>query len=78
MDYIEASKLIKEPQSSKTISTGSRELDKLLGGGVKCTLFYHFYGERDLVEQLFRYLTVNALKPTDQGSPRVAYMVLKK
>ena len=76
MDYIEASKLITTPQSSETISTGSIELDRLLGDGVKCTLFYHFYGERALVEQLFRHLTVNALKPTDQGLPRVAYMVL--
>lgn len=76
MDYIEASKLITEAQHGGTVSTGSRELDRLLGGGVKCTLFYHFYGERGLTERLFRYLTVNALKPTDQGSPRVAYMVL--
>ncbi|MBD3171131.1 hypothetical protein GF326_01535, partial [Candidatus Bathyarchaeota archaeon] len=76
MDYIEASKLITATQHRGTVSTGSRELDQLLGGGIKCTLFYHFYGERGLTEQLFRHLTVNALKPTEQRLPKIAYMVL--
>lgn len=71
MDYVKASKLV--TRNSETITTGSQELDHLLGDGIKPTLFYHFYGKRTLIEQLFRHLTVNALK---QDTSTVAYMVL--
>jgi hypothetical protein len=70
MDYVKASKLA--TRNSETITTGSPELDKLLGDGIKPPLFYHFYGERTLIEQLFRHLTVNALKPRKT----VAYMII--
>jgi hypothetical protein len=57
------------------LSTGSPELDCLIDN-IKPSLFYLFYGEKNLVEILFRYLTTNALKPNNKGLPVVVYMLL--
>lgn len=58
-----------------SLSTGSPELDKLLGG-IKRDRFYLFYGDSALIEGLFRHLLVNALKSTSQlDEPRVVYML---
>ena len=59
----------------RVLSTGSPELDRMLGrvgGGV----FYLFYGDEGLVEELFTHLLVNALKPHGvNASPTVVYAV---
>jgi RecA/RadA recombinase len=75
MDYVSAVELL-HPTTTRTISTGSHELDSLLGGGIRDGLFYYFYGKRRLVEELFRYLAVNALRHNEKGSPKVAYMLM--
>ncbi len=57
------------------LSTGSPELDGLLGG-IRRDRFYLFYGESRLVEDLLTHLLVNALKPTaSRDKPRVVYML---
>ena len=58
-----------------TLSTGSPELDALVGG-IRRGMFYLFYGEKELIEVLFRYLIANALKPREgSGRPVVVYML---
>ena len=60
---------------NNTVSTGSPELDTLIGG-VAGGVFYLFYGEEDLVEQLFPRLMVGSLTPRpDNPTPRVIYGV---
>lgn len=68
MDYVSAVELL-HPATFRSISTGSNELDCLLGGGIRDGLFYYFYGKRRLVEELFRYLAVNALRHNEKGGP---------
>ena len=61
--------------SKGTLSTGSPELDTLIGG-IRRGMFYLFYGEKELIETLFRYLIANALKPRkESGRPVVIYML---
>ena len=61
--------------SCNSLSTGSQQLDMLVGG-IQRGMFYLFYGEEPLIEALFQYLIANALKPTDRwGSPVVVYML---
>jgi hypothetical protein len=61
--------------SKGTLSTGSPELDTLVGG-IRRGMFYLFYGENELIEVLFRHLIANALKPREgNGRPIVVYML---
>jgi hypothetical protein len=76
MDYLKASLLHEAPQPSMLVSTGSSELNSLLGGGIHRSLFYYFYGEKTLIEDLLNHLTINALKPNEEGNPKVAYMLM--
>lgn len=62
-------------QQDSQLSTGSPELDKLVGG-IQNSLFYFFYGEKQLMEILFQHMTVNALATNDKGKPIVVYMLL--
>ncbi len=58
------------------LSTGSPELDDGLIGGVRNGMFYFFYcKEKELIENLFQHLVVNALKPNEKGLPLVVYML---
>ena len=75
MDYQKASHLLEETRNTYTVSTGSKELDNLLGG-IHPSFFYYFYGHKPLIEELFKHLTINALKPNQMGRPKVAYMLL--
>jgi hypothetical protein len=68
MDYLKASLLHEAPQPSMLVSTGSSELNSLLGGGIHRSLFYYFYGEKTLIEDLLNHLTINALKPNLRGA----------
>jgi RecA/RadA recombinase len=57
------------------LSTGSPELDRLLGG-ITRDRFYYFYGDPELLGDLFRHLLVNALKSTSRNSePRAVYIL---
>jgi hypothetical protein len=61
--------------AESVLSTGSPELDALVGG-IRRGMFYLFYGEKELIEVLFRYLIANALKPREgSGRPVVVYML---
>lgn len=73
MDYVEAAKLYASNSAEPNHSTGSPQLDTLIGG-IRGGLLYHFYGEKQLIEPLLRHITVNALKPRKQGPPVVAYL----
>lgn len=75
MDYQKASHLLEETKKTLPVSTGSKELDDLLGG-IHPSFFYYFYGKKPLIEELFKHLTINALKPNHIGRPKVAYMLL--
>jgi hypothetical protein len=50
-----------ELSRSRLLSTGSPQLDELLGG-VSGGAFYLFYGEDDLLDDVFTHLLVNALQ----------------
>lgn len=55
------------------LSTGSPELDRILGG-VTRDRFYYFYGDSELIEDLFRHILINALKHTSgQTRPCAVY-----
>lgn len=69
---LQHSKLI---QTETRLSTGSPELDKLINM-IQNGLFYLFYGEKKLIELLFRHMTTQALKQNQKGAPKVAYMLL--
>ena len=61
--------------SKGTLSTGSPELDTLIGG-IRRGMFYLFYGEKELIEVLFRHIIANALKPREESErPVVVYML---
>lgn len=73
-DFISAFKLDSSMRSRK-IKTGSRELDHLLGG-ISKGVFYLFYGEDALVEEVFTHLLVNALVLKGCSKPqKVIYAV---
>ena len=57
------------------LSTGSLELDQLIGG-IQRGLFYFFYGEKTLMETLFQHMTTMALAANEKGKPVVVYMLL--
>lgn len=60
---------------TERLSTGSPELDDLIGG-IRNGVFYLFYSsEKHLIETLFQHLVVNALRPNRRGPPSVAYML---
>jgi RecA/RadA recombinase len=60
---------------TENLSTGSPELDELIGG-IRKGIFYLFYSsEKHLIETLFQHLVVNALKPNKREPPLVAYML---
>jgi len=60
---------------TEPLSTGSPELDDLIGG-IRNGMFYLFYSsEKQLIETLFQHLVANALEPNKQGPPTVVYML---
>jgi len=75
MEYVTASQLLEASQKTEPTSTGSPELDTLLGGGIHRGFFYLFYGEETLIDTLFQHLTTHALKTNDRGRPKTIYML---
>jgi hypothetical protein len=60
---------------TRPVSTGSPELNELTGG-IRRGMFYLFYGEKPLVENLFLHVLANALEPRMRGQHPVAvYMI---
>ena len=74
-EYVTGQELMLRNQHEIQLSTGSPELDKLVGG-IQNSLFYFFYGEKQLMEILFQHMTVNALATNEKGKPIVVYMLL--
>jgi hypothetical protein len=74
-EFITALHYSKRTKSETRLSTGSPELDNLIDS-IKPSLFYLFYGEKQLIEFLFLHLVTNALNRNSRGCPTVAYMLL--
>lgn len=74
-EYITGLQMLSQQVEEKSLSTGSPELDQLIGG-VQRGLFYFFYGHKELMEILFRHMTVQALADNEHGKPIVVYMLL--
>ena len=74
-EYLTGHELMQRHLHDNPLSTGSPELDKLIGG-VQNGLFYFFYGEKQLMETLFQHMTVKALASNAKGKPIVVYMLL--
>ncbi len=74
-EYVTGQELMQRHLQERPLSTGSPELDRLVGG-IGNGLFYFFYGEKQLMEVLFQHMTVNALATNERGKPTVVYMLL--
>jgi RecA/RadA recombinase len=69
-DFTSALKLL---ERKTNLSTGSRELDRLLGNGLELGVFYLFYGETESgIDLLIHQLMVSAL--TGDEDSRVVYL----
>lgn len=74
-EYVTGLQLLDQQITEKNLSTGSPELDQLIGG-IQRGLFYFFYGHKALMETLFQHMTVQALASNSRGRPIVVYMLL--
>lgn len=74
-EYVTGLQLLDQRVDEKPYSTGSPELDQIIGG-IQPGLFYFFYGHKTLMETLFRHMTVHALAENKHGKPIVVYMLL--
>ena len=74
-EYISGLEMLDRSQIEPQLSTGSPELDQLIGR-VQRGLFYFFYGDKSLMETLFQHMTVQALTTNSKGKPIVVYMLL--
>ena len=74
-EYITGLEMLDKYHVETQLSTGSPELDQLIGG-IQRGLFYFFYGHKSLIETLFQHMTVKALASNEKGKPIVVYMLL--
>ena len=74
-EYVCGLDLFKRSLNENRLSTGSPELDELVGE-IQPGLFYFFYGHKSLIETLFQHMTVQALTENEKGRPIVVYMLL--
>jgi hypothetical protein len=74
-EYITGVEMLNRHHFECELSTGSPELDKLIGG-IQRELFYFFYGDKVLIESLLQNMTVQALGSNERGKPIVVYMIL--
>ncbi len=74
-EYFTGQELLNRYTAENQLSTGSPELDKLIGG-IQRGLFYFFYGEKNLMEILFQHMTTRALAANEKGKPVVVYMLM--
>jgi len=74
-EYYTGQELLNRYTAENQLSTGSPELDQLIGG-IQRGLFYFFYGEKTLMEILFQHMTTRALAANEKGKPVVVYMLM--
>jgi hypothetical protein len=74
-EFTRVSELYLSEIDTECLSTGSPELDDLIGGIRNCVFYLFYTSDKLLIETLFQHLVVNALKPNKRGPPRVAYML---
>lgn len=68
LSFIRADELIKMRQSIKRLSTGSKALDELLGGGLETQTITEFYGEYGVGKSILCHqLAVNVQLPEEKG-----------
>jgi len=66
--FIRASDLMKLRENLRHLSTGSKEIDKLIGGGLESQTITEFYGEYSVGKSvLCHQLAVNAQLPIEKG-----------
>ena len=76
-DFETGDKVLERRQSVRKITTGSRELDALLGGGIETqaiTEFFEEYGSGK--SQLYFQLAVNVQLPAEEGGPDGSVIVI--
>jgi len=68
LSFIRADELIKMRQNVRRLSTGSKQLDELLGGGLETQTITEFYGEYGVGKSILCHqLAVNVQLPEDKG-----------
>jgi len=68
ISFIPANELIKLRQNVLRLSSGSKSIDELLGGGLESQTISEFYGQYGVGKSILCHqLCVNAQKPVDQG-----------
>jgi len=66
-EFKDASEALEERLSLPRLSTGSADLDSLIGGGIERGLFYLFYGDEESgVDSLIHQIVVNSLLPAEK------------
>lgn len=72
--FEDALSLLQRRAEARPLSTGSPELDRLIGG-VEPGLFSLFYGAEELPDRLLHRLLVEAVRPRAGGAGRAVYVV---
>ena len=73
-DFTNAFKLLEEKEAKNYLSTGSPDLDGLLGKGIEPGVFYLFYGNtKSGIDLLLHQLMADALD-TENGTGKVLYL----
>jgi DNA repair protein RadA len=68
LSFIRADELIKMRQNVKRLSTGSKQLDELVGGGLETQTITEFYGEYGVGKSILCHqLAVNVQLPEEKG-----------
>jgi DNA repair protein RadA len=68
LSFVRADELIKMRQNVRRLSTGSKQLDELLGGGLETQTITEFYGEYGVGKSILCHqLAVNVQLPEDKG-----------
>lgn len=73
-DFINALRLLEEKEAKTSLSTGSSELDRLVGNGIEPGAFYLFYGNAESgIDQFLHHLMAEALGAGNRVG-RVVYL----
>ena len=68
LSFIRADELMKMKENVRKLSTGSRALDELLGGGLETQIITEFYGEYGVGKSILSHqLCVNVQLPPERG-----------
>jgi DNA repair protein RadA len=68
LNFIRADELIKMRQNVRRLSTGSKQIDELLGGGLETQTITEFYGEYGVGKSILCHqLAVNVQLPQERG-----------